>query len=274
MSAAHGSVRLDQALVERGLASSRAQAQALVLAGRVRSGGRRLDKAGARIAQDAELEIEPGPRYVGRGGHKLRGALDRFGLTLRGCVVLDVGASTGGFTQVALEDGARRVLAVDVGRGQLDWTLRQDDRVAPIEGINARRLTPADLPETADVAVVDVSFISLTLILPPLGACLIDDARVLALVKPQFEVGRRQVGRGGIVRDPALHRSALISVAGAARAAGWIVAAVAPSAIRGAEGNVEFFIHLARGDAAPPEPDLESAVDAAIREAHDEETSP
>ena len=271
--AASKPTRLDQALVERGLAPTRAKAQALILAGRVRSADRRLDKPGNRIGPDVPLEIEPGPRYVGRGGHKLRGALDRFAIDLEDAVVLDVGASTGGFTQVALEAGARTVIALDVGRGQLDWTLRTDPRVHPVEGVNARYLEPGTLPAAPDLAVIDVSFISLRLVLPAVSACVPARADIVALVKPQFEVGRRDVGRGGIVRDPALHRAALDDVSRAAEALGWTVAGAIPSPIRGAEGNVEFFLHLQRGaGAASPEP-LADVLGRAVDEVQPKEAS-
>jgi 23S rRNA (cytidine1920-2'-O)/16S rRNA (cytidine1409-2'-O)-methyltransferase len=273
VSAPARTVRLDQALVERGLAPTRAKAQALILAGRVRSTDRRLDKPGSRVGADTPLEVEPGPRYVGRGGHKLRGALDRFALALTDLAVLDVGASTGGFTQVALEDGARLVLALDVGRGQLDWSLRTDPRVHPVEGINARHLEPGLLPAAPDVAVIDVSFISLALVLPAVSACLPERSDIVALVKPQFEVGRRDVGRGGIVRDPALHRSALEGVSRTAEVLGWAVVGVIPSPIRGVHGNVEYFLHLRRGPGVPaPEP-LADLLGRALDEVHPKEVT-
>lgn len=266
-----GSARLDQILVDRGLAPTRAKAQALILAGKVRCGDRRLDKPGTRVTADLELTVDAGPRYVGRGGHKLRGALDRFGVDLAGQVVVDVGASTGGFTQVALEAGARRVLAVDVGRGQLDWSLRTDPRVTPVEGVNARHLAPGDLPERPDAAVVDVSFISLSLVLPAVTACVAPDALAIVLVKPQFEVGREQVGKGGLVRDPSLHREVLARIADVARDLGWSVSDVAPSPITGARGNVEYFLCLRRGSGARTVEDRDRRVADAVAEAHDRE---
>jgi len=240
--------RLDRLLVDRGLAKSRERAQALVLAGRVRVDGRPAAKPGVSIPLDAAIEvIAPDHPYVGRGGLKLEGALERLGVDPGGRVALDIGASTGGFTDCLLRRGAASVVALDVGAGQLDWGLRNDPRVTVREGVNARLLAPADLPGPFDLVVIDVSFISLRLILPVVPPRLSPQGDVLALVKPQFEVGRDDVGRGGIVRDPRLHRAALESVAAAARAAGLGVAGGCPSPITGAEGNREFFLHLVTG---------------------------
>jgi 23S rRNA (cytidine1920-2'-O)/16S rRNA (cytidine1409-2'-O)-methyltransferase len=236
--------RLDRILVSRGLAPTRARAQALILAGRVRSGERRLDKPGTRYPVDLELSVEPGRRYVGRGAHKLVAALQEFDLDPSGRDALDVGASTGGFTQVLLEAGARRVIALDVGRGQLDWSLRNDPRVHPLEGVNARYLRAEDLPFAPSVATIDVSFISLELVLPAVASCLVGDANIVALIKPQFEVGRGQVGRGGIVRDPDLHRQVLERSVRFAGSREWGVAALGASPIHGADGNREFLIHI------------------------------
>ncbi len=236
--------RLDLVLVERGLASSRNRAQALVLAGRVLSQGTRLDKPGQRVPAEIPLEVSQGPRFVGRGAIKLAAALETFAITVAGRDALDVGASTGGFTQVLLLAGARRVVALDVGRGQLDWSLRQDDRVHVVEGVNARRLTPALLPWAPSLAAVDVSFISLRLVLPAVVECLAQGGELVALVKPQFEVGRRQVGRGGIVRDRSLHAGVLGSLYEFATARGWGVANACAAALRGAEGNQEYLMHL------------------------------
>jgi len=236
--------RLDVVLVRRGLAPSRAQAQALVLAGQVRSDGQRLDKPGQRVAPDAPIEVLEGPRWVSRGGAKLESALDRLAVQVAGRDAIDVGASTGGFTQVLLEAGASRVVALDVGRGQLDWTLRRDPRVRVLEGVNARHLRPDRLPWQPALAVVDVSFISLRLVLPPLATCLAEPGEIVALVKPQFEVGRGQVGRGGIVREVALHREVLETMARFIGSRGWGLAGVCASAVRGAQGNQEYFLHI------------------------------
>jgi 23S rRNA (cytidine1920-2'-O)/16S rRNA (cytidine1409-2'-O)-methyltransferase len=242
--------RLDRLMVERGLAPSRERAQALILAGRVLVEGRPVAKAGTMIGAQAVVTLAlPDHPFVGRGGVKLEGALARLGLDPAGTIALDVGASTGGFTDCLLRRGASRVYALDVGAGQLDWSLRRDPRVVVMEKVNARHLKPGDLPEPIAFAVVDVSFISLRLVLPPLRPLLADSARVLALVKPQFEVGRRDVGRGGIVRDPALHRGAVQSVAEGAAAAGFLLLGGCPSPLPGAEGNVEFFLLLGAGGA-------------------------
>ena len=243
--------RLDQLLVSRGLARSRERAQALILSGVVRVGDRAADKAGTLVPQEAEVTITaPDHPFVGRGGVKLEGALTVLGIDPAGRVALDVGASTGGFTDCLLRRGVLKVYALDVGRGQLDWTLRRDPRVIVLEGRNARYLGPEDLPERVGLAVADVSFISLRLILPVLPPHLGPGADLLALVKPQFEVGRDQVGRGGIVSDRRLHEKALRAVAAAGAAAGLALKGGCPSPITGAEGNREFFLHFACGTAA------------------------
>src|SRR6266571_4950430 len=201
-------VRLDTLLAERGLAESREKAQALVLAGEVLVNGVKAQKPGQSVAPDAILEVLSRPAYVGRGGLKLKAALDQFGIAVTGRVCLDVGASTGGFTDCLLQHGALRVHAVDVGAGQIDWKLRSDPRVVLHERLNARYLRREDIGEPIDLAVCDVSFISVTLILPAVAPLLQPAGEMVILVKPQFEVGREQVGRGGIVREPELHRSA------------------------------------------------------------------
>jgi len=252
--------RLDQILVERGLAPSRTRAQALIMAGRVRSDGIRLEKPGTRIAPDTPLTVDPGEHYVSRGGLKLEGALAMFHGGVAGLTALDVGASTGGFTQVLLEAGAVRVIALDVGRGQLDWSLRTDSRVTVIEGFNARHMNPADLPHQPDVAVIDVSFISLTLILPAVFRCLPAGGQVVALVKPQFEAGRGKVGKGGIVRDRAVHREVLERIVAFATENHWGIRSIAVSSIRGAEGNVEFFIGLTADPAGLDPTELDTMI--------------
>lgn len=260
--------RADQLLVERGLAPTRAKAQALILAGKVESAGRRVDKAGERLPEDAPLEVAAGPRHVSRAAGKLEGALDAFRVDPKGRQSLDVGASTGGFTQVLLERGAERVIALDVGRGQLDWSLRQDPRVLVLDGINARYLEASQLPFRPSLAVIDVSFISLRRVLPAIGAALADGGEVVALVKPQFEVGRGGVGPGGIVRDPALHARVLHEVAASAIEDGFGVLGVAPSPVPGAEGNLEFFLHLAPRRPGLGGDDLLRAIDGAVARAH------
>jgi 23S rRNA (cytidine1920-2'-O)/16S rRNA (cytidine1409-2'-O)-methyltransferase len=243
-------VRLDQLLVERGLAESRSRAQALVLAGKVRVGkgdsARGDRKPGDLVAADVPVTVaEPEP-FVSRGGHKLAAALDAFELDPTGLVALDVGASTGGFTDVLLQRGAARVYAVDVGRGQLHETLRRDPRVVSMERTNARTLTAATLPEPIDLATVDVSFISLGLVLGPIAETLRPAGFVVALVKPQFEAGRGRTDHG-VVRDPAVHREVLDRVVAEAATAGLGTRAVIASPITGPDGNREFLIHLAAG---------------------------
>jgi 23S rRNA (cytidine1920-2'-O)/16S rRNA (cytidine1409-2'-O)-methyltransferase len=258
--------RLDQLLVSRGLAPNRTRAQALILAGRVWSGETRLDKPGLRLATDMELRLSEGPRYVSRGGHKLAGALERFDLEVAGRDAMDVGASTGGFTQVLLEAGARRVLALDVGRGQLDFGLRNDPRVLVDEGRNARYLLPESLPFAPRIAVIDVSFIALRLVLPAVVRCLAPQGEVVALVKPQFEVGRGKVGRGGIVRDRALHREVLEELAALALRDGWGPIDVCASPLAGAEGNQEYFLHLRPGAQGPDWTELKARIHELTRE--------
>jgi len=258
--------RLDHILVERELAESRTRAQALILAGRVRSGHTTLLKPGVRYPSDVELTVLEGRRFVSRGGHKLQAALQSFGIdaTDRDCI--DVGASTGGFTQVLLEAGARHVIALDVGRGQLDWNLRNDERVTPLEGVNARHLQQVDLPYFPTLAVVDVAFISLELVLPPLVGCLAerDAVDVVALIKPQFEVGRKRVGRGGIVRDPDDHRAVVRRTLGFCRERDWGVAGIIASPITGADGNREFLVHLAPHSAGLSTETLDRETEAAL----------
>jgi 23S rRNA (cytidine1920-2'-O)/16S rRNA (cytidine1409-2'-O)-methyltransferase len=235
--------RLDKLVLERGLAPTREKAQALILAGQIHINGRRADKAGMPVPADARVELvgEP-PRYVGRGGVKLEGALEDFSLDPTGKICLDIGSSTGGFTDCLLQHGAARVYAVDVGKGQLDWKLRQDARVAVREGINARHLKPEDIGEPVDWVTLDVAFISVAKILPAALACARPGATLLILVKPQFELSQKQVGKGGIVRDPALHREAVEKVTQAAVEVGLGEIQVRESRLPGAEGNREFFL--------------------------------
>jgi 23S rRNA (cytidine1920-2'-O)/16S rRNA (cytidine1409-2'-O)-methyltransferase len=255
---------VDLAMVERGLAESRQKAQALVMAGRVRIGGAPARKPSDPVAAEAALEVLPGPEHVGRGALKLLGALDAFGVDPAGRVAVDVGASTGGFTEVLLQRGAARVYAVDVGRGQLHERLRADARVVVRDKVNARNLGPDDVPEPCTLATVDVSFISLAKVLPALRTVLAGQADALVLVKPQFEVGRTQVGRGGIVSDPALHAQALRDVAAAAQGgAGFGVRGACASPVTGAEGNREFFLHLRREGPGLEGPALLEAVSLA-----------
>jgi 23S rRNA (cytidine1920-2'-O)/16S rRNA (cytidine1409-2'-O)-methyltransferase len=237
--------RLDTALVDRGLAPSRERARALILAGKVTVDGQVVSKAGAPVGAESRVALStPDHPYVSRGGVKLAHALDAFAVDPRGRRALDVGASTGGFTDVLLQRGAESVIALDVGRGQLDWRLRTDPRVIIREGVNARALTPDDVPHAVSVVTIDVAFISLKHILPALPPFLEPRADVVALVKPQFEAGRDEVGKHGIVSDPAVHEAVIARVTEAAAACGLARVAMAPSAITGATGNQEYFLHL------------------------------
>jgi 23S rRNA (cytidine1920-2'-O)/16S rRNA (cytidine1409-2'-O)-methyltransferase len=234
--------RLDRLLVDRGLVESREKAQALIMAGEVRVNGQKAVKSGQAFADDAAIELLAHPPYVGRGGFKLAGALRQFAIDAAGKVCLDVGSSTGGFTDVLLQAGAARVHAVDVGAGQLDWKLRTDPRVRVHEGINARELKAEEIGEPIDLLTCDVSFISVTLILPAVTPLLQPGGQMVILIKPQFEVGKGQVGKGGIVRDPALHQAACERVTQAVREFGFETS-IMESPILGAEGNKEFLLH-------------------------------
>lgn len=237
--------RLDVAMVRRGLAESRERAQALILAGAVSVAGRGAVRASQAIHLEIPIEVAgPEHPYVGRGGLKLRAALDVFGIDPAGKVALDVGASTGGFTDCLLQRGAARVYAVDVGYGQLDWRLRKDPRVVVVERCNARYLDRSHVPEPVELVTIDVSFISLTMILPAVRACLAPAGRVVALLKPQFEVGKGQVGRGGIVRDERLRRDTVEKVRRVVESQHWEWCGVSLSPITGQKGNVEYLIML------------------------------
>lgn len=236
--------RIDKLLVERGLAASRTKAQALVMAGVVLVNEQRVGKPSEMVSLDAMIRLkganDPAARYVGRGGLKLEAALKEFNLDVRDSLCLDVGASTGGFTDCLLQHGARRVVAIDVGHNQLDWRLRNDQRVEVREGVNARYLKPEDFAEKFELAVMDVSFISATKVMPAIIGLLTTDARLVTLIKPQFEVGRGEVERGGIVRDPAKHARVIEEVNRVAEEFGLRVRGVIESPIHGADGNVEF----------------------------------
>ena len=234
--------RLDLLVVERGLTESREKARALILAGQVLVNGQKADKAGANVDTGAKIELLAQPRYVGRGGLKLEAALDHFGIPVAGKICLDVGSSTGGFTDCLLQRGAARVYAIDAGTGQLDWKLRNDPRVIVHEQVIARYLIREQVPESVDLAVCDVSFISITMILPALADLLASRAEMVILVKPQFELERHQVGKGGIIRDPALHLQACRRVEQAVQTLGFHAQIIA-SPVLGAEGNQEFLLH-------------------------------
>jgi len=234
--------RLDQLVVERGLAESRERAQALILAGQVIVNGQKSSKPGHSIADNARIEVLERMPYVSRGGFKLAAALDHFSIDADGWTCLDVGASTGGFTDCLLQRGAKNVWAIDVGHGQFDWGLRNDPRVVVQEGVNARYLQAADYPLKFDLAVCDASFISATMIIPAIVPLLASPRRLIVLVKPQFEVGRAEVGKGGIVRSAGLHEVACTRVRNAVQAQG-LDSAIIPSPILGTEGNREFLLY-------------------------------
>src|SRR3954467_14220756 len=234
--------RLDIALVDRGFFQSREQAQRAIMAGEGRGGEAVIDKNSAKIAPDAPIAIESSPKYVGRGGLKLEGALRDFAIDVTGITALDIGASTGGFTDCLLQNGAKKVYAIDVGHGQLAWKIRNDPRVIVREKLNARYLSRADIPEPIHVCVIDVSFISLTLILPNAFELLTPSGVLLALIKPQFELQPQEVGAGGIVSDPQLHDKAQARIRSFVTNAGNQIVGVAPSVVRGTDGNQEFFL--------------------------------
>lgn len=239
-------IRADVLLVDRGLAESRAKAQALILAGQVFKGDERVAKAGDKLPADAPLEVRGQLPYVSRGGEKLAGALDDLGFDPKGMVVADFGASTGGFTDCVLQRGATKVYAIDVGWGQLHNKLRQDERVVVMERTNARHLTEDDLPEKVDLIVIDASFIGIEKLLPAAAAISKPSAAILAMVKPQFQVGKEELGKGGVVRDDALRTKAADDVARAAEAFGYEERKRADSQVHGPKGNREIFLHLER----------------------------
>jgi 23S rRNA (cytidine1920-2'-O)/16S rRNA (cytidine1409-2'-O)-methyltransferase len=257
-------IRLDTLLHRRGLFESRARAAASVMAGEVRLGddGSRAAKPGQMVAEDVAVAVDERPRFVSRGGIKLANALAATGVDPAGRRCLDVGASTGGFTDCLLQHGAEHVAAVDVAYGELDWRLRTDDRVTVIERTNARGLRPEDLPYAPDLVVADVSFISLAKVLPAILACCAPRFDALAMVKPQFEVGRERIGKGGVVREAADRRAALVEVAETARALGASVLGFAPSGLPGPKGNRETFVWLAEGGRSGAVTDLDAAAAA------------
>jgi 23S rRNA (cytidine1920-2'-O)/16S rRNA (cytidine1409-2'-O)-methyltransferase len=234
--------RADQILVERGLFESREGAQRAIMAAEVRVGERLIEKPAEKIDIEAAISIAESPQFVGRGALKLAGALDHFEVDVRNNIALDIGASTGGSTDCLLQRGVTKVFAVDVGRGQLAWKIRNDPRVVVLEKVNARFLSRTEIPEPVDLCVIDVSFISLTLILPRALELITPDGMILALIKPQFELQRQDVGRGGIVRDAALHEKAQQKIAKFVEKANYHVAGLIPSTIAGTDGNQEFFI--------------------------------
>ncbi|MDR3401621.1 MAG: TlyA family RNA methyltransferase [Chthoniobacter sp.] len=237
--------RLDQLLVARGYFESREKAQRAIMAGTVSIGEQRADKPGTRVAEDAPIQVKTAERYVGRGGLKMEAALARFGIDPTGATCLDIGASTGGFTDCLLQHGAAKVFAIDVGHSQLDWKIRSDPRVIVREKLNARHLTRADIPDPISICVIDVSFISLTLILPPAVALLSNGGVIIPLIKPQFELRKEDVGKGGVIRDPALHEQAVEKIrAFVATLPGLVWSGLIESPILGGEGNKEFLACL------------------------------
>ncbi|MDO4552383.1 MAG: TlyA family RNA methyltransferase [Bacillota bacterium] len=260
--------RLDLRLVREGCFPSRERARAAVMAGLVYVNGERVDKAGHFVEETAEIAIKgPDCPYVSRGGLKLEKALEVFGLDPKGAVAMDVGASTGGFTDCMLQKGAARVYAVDVGYGQLDYKLRNDSRVVNMEKVNFRYLDPASVPEAMDLVTIDVSFISLNLVFPVAAALMKEGGHLIALVKPQFEAGREQVGKGGIVRDAAVQQQVLEKVLDYGRRAGLAPCGLDFSPVKGAKGNVEFLLHLTKGPERSGEPAFQSPGEVAARAA-------
>lgn len=263
-----GKVRLDQRLVELGLAQSRERAKTTIMAGLVLVDGQKTDKAGALVKEDADIRILGGELpYVSRGGLKLRRAIDCFGLDLFGAVMVDIGASTGGFTDCALQNGARKVYAIDVGYGQLAWKLRTDARVINLERTNVRKVTPVDLGELLTFASIDVAFISLDKVLPTVWELLFPGGMAAALIKPQFEAGRGKVGKHGVVKEPETHREVIEKVIAVAESLGFVILGLDYSPIKGPEGNIEYLICLKKpggeGTEAPPVFDTAQVVAAA-----------
>ena len=265
-----GKKRLDVLLTERGLAESRQKAQAIIMAGQVFWEGRRMDKAGASVPEEANLEIRgQALRYVSRGGLKLEKAMETFDLpSLVGAVAIDAGASTGGFTDCMLQNGAAKVYAVDVGYGQLAWNLRQDPRVVCMEKTNIRYVTPEDIDDVLDFASVDVSFISLTKVLPAAYALLKDGGQMVCLIKPQFEAGREKVGKKGVVRDKAVHEEVIERIITFALENGFSVHHLEYSPIKGPEGNIEYLVHIEKSDEAIKEESVD--IHAVVEAAHGE----
>ena len=262
-------IRLDVLVTERGLCESRQKAQATIMAGLVFVDGQRSDKPGTPVAEDASVEVRGHAlRYVSRGGLKLEKAMQTFPITLEGKVCADIGASTGGFTDCMLQNGAAKVYAVDVGYGQLDWKLRQDPRVVCMEKTNIRYVTPEDLGEPVDFSSIDVSFISLTKVLGAIRAYLTDDGEIVALIKPQFEAGREKVGKKGVVRDKAVHEEVIERIITFALENGFSVHHLEYSPIKGPEGNIEYLVHIEKSDEAIKEESVD--IHAVVEAAHGE----
>ncbi len=262
--------RLDVLLVKRGLVETREKAKTTLMAGLVLVDGQKIDKAGTMVKEEAELRVLGSALpYVSRGGLKLEKAMETFGIAIDGKVAADIGASTGGFTDCALQRGAAKVYAIDVGYGQLAWKLRSDSRVVNMERTNIRYVRPEDIGELLDFASIDVAFISLTKVLEPVKALLKDTGEIVALIKPQFEAGRGNVGKKGVVRDPEVHRSVIREVAAYSRGIGFFPAGLTFSPIRGPEGNIEYLVHLVQ-QAVETDAATEEKIDAVVTEAHKE----
>lgn len=261
-------IRLDNLMMTRGMAPSREKARAMILAGEVKVNGLRVDKPGAAFKEEVDITAESsGPRYVSRGGLKLEKAIADFNIDFTDKVVLDVGASTGGYTDCALQHGAARVFALDVGYGQLDWNLRNDPRVVCLERINIRYFQPEQLGQQVDIITVDVSFISTTLVFPVIKEMLKNNGHIISLIKPQFEAGRNKVGKKGVVRDPDVHQEVLLNCITSAAKEGLFCTGITYSPITGPQGNIEFFIRLNKDDLSP-ELDIEKKVALVVAEAH------
>lgn len=262
--------RLDLLMVQRGLAPSREKAKAMIMAGSVLVNGQREDKAGTMFADTADITVKGNTlKYVSRGGLKLEKAMSHFDITLEGKTCMDVGASTGGFTDCMLQNGAVKVFSVDVGYGQLDWKLRQDPRVVCMEKTNIRYVVPEDIGEAVDFASIDVSFISLSKVLPAVRALLTDEGEIVCLIKPQFEAGREKVGKKGVVRDPAVHEEVIETVIACAKELEFEVRELEYSPIKGPEGNIEYLLHLKKGGNAEYEsgfsvPEIVKAAHASL----------
>lgn len=263
-----GKVRIDILLAEKGLVPSREKARAIILAGEVKVNGSIVDKAGTKVDEEAELQIDSGKlKYVSRGGYKLEGAIKDFNIDFCGKIVLDVGASTGGYTDCALQNGAEKVYALDVGYGQFDWSLRNDSRVEVFERTNIRYFTLEDLGEQVDIITMDVSFISTTLIFPVLCRLLKDDGEIISLIKPQFEAGKEKVGKKGVVRDSLVHEEVIQKCVNSSQKNGLICTGISYSPLTGPQGNIEYFIHLKKDIEALE--DIYSNIKIIVEKAHD-----
>lgn len=260
--------RLDNLLLNRGFTTSREKARAMILAGEVQVDGLRIDKPGASFNEDVEITVtDSKSRYVSRGGFKLQKAIEVFAIDFNGKTIMDVGASTGGFTDCALQHGAKKVFAVDVGHGQLDWSLRNDPRVVCLEKTNIRYLEPGQIGQKVDIITIDVSFISTSLVFPVVKNLLKDDGNIISLIKPQFEAGREKVGKKGVVRDRKVHQEVLLKCIASAAKEKLLLAGITFSPITGPQGNIEFLLHL-RPEGAEINTDLENKVAAVVAEAH------